>query len=197
MIIGLTGGIASGKSTVASMFKELGCVIIDADKVARDVVKPGQEGLEAVVHRFGPQILTQEGELDRKALGAIIFHNEEKRKELNSILHPLIRKQMQREKEEALQANPPLIIMDIPLLFESQLEQTVEAVIVVYVPPNQQLERLMQRDQISREEARRKMDSQMPIDEKKKRADFIIENSGSLAETRTQVEAIFTKLSKE
>ncbi len=104
---------------------------------------------------------------------------------------------MQREKEEAIQANPPLIIMDIPLLFESQLEGTVEAVIVVYVPPEQQLERLMQRDQISREEAKRKMDSQMPIDEKKKRADFIIENSGSLVETRVQVEAIFSKLSKE
>lgn len=197
MIIGLTGGIASGKSTVSSMFEELGCVIIDADKVARDVVKPGQQGLEAVTARFGPQILTPEGELDRKALGEIIFNDEEKRKELNSILHPLIRGKMQEKKEEALREKPPLIIMDIPLLFESQLEQTVEAVIVVYVPPDQQLERLMHRDQISKEEAQRKIDSQMPIDEKKKRAHFLINNSGSLDETRLQVEAIFSNLSKE
>ncbi|MEW9670732.1 dephospho-CoA kinase [Ammoniphilus sp. 3BR4] len=197
MIVGLTGGIACGKSTVAKMFAQLGCVIIDADQVAREVVEPGEKGHEAIIHRFGPQILHENGELNRKALGDIVFKDKNALADLNAILHPLIRTRMNEKKEEAKQIHPPLIIMDIPLLFESEQKHTVEAVIVVYVPPAEQLKRLMERDQLTAEDAQRRIDSQLPIEDKKKWADFIIDNSGSLEKTREQVESLFFKLAKE
>lgn len=197
MIVGLTGGIACGKSTVAKMFAQLGCVIIDADQVAREVVEPGENGHEAIIHRFGPQILHENGELNRKALGDIVFKDKNALADLNAILHPLIRTRMNEKKEEAKQIHPPLIIMDIPLLFESEQKHTVEAVIVVYVPPAEQLKRLMERDQLTAEDAQRRIDSQLPIEDKKKWADFIIDNSGSLEKTREQVESLFFKLAKE
>lgn len=197
MIVGLTGGIACGKSTVAKMFSALGCVIIDADIVAREVVEPGQEGLKAVVNRFGPGILNEKGELNRKALGALVFEDARARADLNAILHPLIRQRMEQKKEEAIKKNPPMILMDIPLLYESGLEGTVEAVIVVYVPEQVQLERLMARDTLSRKEAEQRIRSQIPIEEKRKRADYIIDNSGTLQQTEDQVKSIFMKLSRD
>lgn len=197
MIVGLTGGIACGKSTVAKMFAQLGAVIIDADQVAREVVEPGEKGHEAIIHRFGPQILHESGELNRKALGDIVFKDKSALADLNAILHPLIRTRMNEKKEEAKLAHPPLIIMDIPLLFESKQKNTVEAVIVVYVPPAEQLKRLMERDHLSREDAQRRIDAQLPIEDKKKWADHLIDNSGSLEETREQVEALFLQLAKE
>ncbi|RXT04955.1 dephospho-CoA kinase [Ammoniphilus sp. CFH 90114] len=197
MIVGLTGGIACGKSTVARMFEQLGCVIIDADQVAREVVAPGEEGLEAVVRRFGPSVLNEDGTLDRKSLGDLVFKEEKARQDLNAILHPLIRKRMNQKKEKALKDHPPLIIMDIPLLYESKQEQTVEAVIVVYVSPDEQLRRLMERDHLTYDDAKRRINSQWSIEEKKQRADYLVDNSGSLFETREQVESLFFKLVKE
>lgn len=197
MVVGLTGGIACGKSTVANMFMELGCVVIDADKAAREVVEPGQKGLEGVIQRFGKSILNEHGRLDRKALGQIVFSDEQARTDLNAILHPLIRQRMAEKKEEAWIRNPPFILMDIPLLFESKQEYTVDSVIVVYVSPYLQLMRLMERDQLTIQEAQQRIESQMPIEEKKQRADFLIDNSGTQADTLIQVQILFNKLSKE
>lgn len=196
MVVGLTGGIACGKSTVANMFVELGCVVIDADKVAREVVEPGEQGLEGVIRRFGKDILDEHGRLDRKALGNIVFSDEQARKDLNAILHPLIRQRMAEKKDRARMQNPPLILMDIPLLYESKQADTVDSVIVVYIPAPLQLKRLMERDQLTMEEAQQRIASQMPIEEKKQKADFVIDNSGSQADTLIQVQNLFNKLSK-
>ncbi|MBP1930313.1 dephospho-CoA kinase [Ammoniphilus resinae] len=196
MIIGLTGGIACGKSTVAKMLSDLGSIIVDADKIAREVVEPGQAGLLQIVERFGEGVLFADGTLNRKALGAIVFSDLSARQDLNQILHPLIRQVMKERKEQALALNPPLVVLDIPLLFESKLQQMVEKVVVVYIPRKLQLQRLMERDQISMQEAEQRIASQMDIEKKKELADFVIDNSGSIEETKRLVEDIFTKLSK-
>jgi dephospho-CoA kinase len=197
MILGLTGGIACGKSTAAKMFVELGCIVIDADKVAREVVRPGEEGLELAVQRFGKGILDPNGELDRKALGAIVFADEQARLDLNSILHPRIRSRMEEKKQAAKLLKPPCIIMDIPLLFESKLKHTVEAVTVVYVPESLQLTRLMLRDGLTKDEAQARIDSQLGIEEKRKLADYVIDNSGSIEATHQQVLQLFSQVTKD
>lgn len=197
MVIGLTGGIASGKSTVAGMFADLGAVIIDADKIARDVVDPGQEGLHSIVQHFGEEVLDQEGRLDRKKMGELVFSNEEARKTLNSLLHPLIRSRMEQEKQKALLLHPPLIILDIPLLYESNWQKRLEKVIVVYVPESLQVQRLMSRNCLTLEEATQRIKAQMPIEEKKQRADFLIDNSGTTEKTKEQVALLFRRLRVE
>jgi dephospho-CoA kinase len=197
MVIGLTGGIASGKSTVAGMFAQLGAVIIDADKIARDVVDPGQEGLHSIVQHFGEEVLDQEGRLDRKKMGELVFSNEEARKTLNSLLHPLIRSRMEQEKQKALLLHPPLIILDIPLLYESNWQKRMEKVIVVYVPELLQVQRLMNRNHLTLEEATQRIKAQMPIEEKKQRADFLIDNSGTTEKTKEQVALLFRRLRVE
>ena len=197
MVIGLTGGIASGKSTVAGMFADLGAVIIDADKIARDVVDPGQEGLHSIVQHFGEEVLDQEGRLDRKKMGGLVFSNEEARKMLNSLLHPLIRSRMEQEKQKALLLHPPLIILDIPLLYESNWQKRLEKVIVVYVPESLQVQRLMSRNCLTLEEATQRIKAQMPIEEKKQRADFLIDNSGTTEKTKEQVALLFRRLRVE
>jgi dephospho-CoA kinase len=197
MVIGLTGGIASGKSTVAGMFADLGAVIIDADKIARDVVDPGQEGLHSIVQHFGEEVLDQEGRLDRKKMGELVFSNEEARKTLNSLLHPLIRSRMEQEKQKALLLHPPLVILDIPLLYESNWQKRLEKVIVVYVPEPLQVQRLMNRNCLTLEEATQRIKAQMPIEEKKQRADFLIDNSGTTEKTKEQVALLFRRLRVE
>lgn len=197
MVIGLTGGIASGKSTVAGMFADLGAVIIDADKIARDVVDPGQEGLHSIVQHFGEEVLDQEGRLDRKKMGELVFSNEEARKTLNSLLHPLIRSRMEQEKQKALLLHPPLVILDIPLLYESNWQKRLEKVIVVYVPEPLQVQRLMSRNCLTLEEATQRIKAQMPIEEKKQRADFLIDNSGTTEKTKEQVALLFRRLRVE
>lgn len=197
MIVGLTGGIACGKTTVSNLFKDKGCPIVDADQVAREVVEPGELGLSQVVERFGTGVITEDGTLNRKKLGQIVFSDEAARAELNAILHPLIQKRMQEKKEQALKLAPPFVIMDIPLLYENGHENTMDIVIVVYVPASVQLERLMLRDGFSRQEAKKRIASQMDIEEKKKRADFIIDNTGTFEDTKQQVEKIYSRLSKE
>lgn len=197
MIVGLTGGIACGKTTVANLFKDKGCPIVDADQVAREVVEPGRVGLGRIVERFGADVIEQDGTLNRRKLGQIVFNDQAARTDLNSILHPLIRTRMEEKKEEALKLNPPFVIMDIPLLYENQHEHTVGIVIVVYVPSHIQLERLMFRDGFSFEEAKKRISSQMDIEEKKKRADMVIDNTGPMDLTRLQVEKIYSRLAKE
>ncbi|QBK26498.1 dephospho-CoA kinase [Ureibacillus thermophilus] len=193
MIIGLTGSIASGKSTVSNMLKAYGFPIVDADLVARQVVEPGSETLQKIAEVFGKEILTENGELDRKKLGAIIFNNEEKRQLLNSIIHPAIRKEMLRQRDEHLANGEKTVIMDIPLLFESKLQHFVDKILVVSVSEDVQLQRLMERNQLSEEEAKARIQSQLPLSVKEQGADAVINNNGTIDETRKQLEQILNE----
>ncbi|WP_150284965.1 dephospho-CoA kinase [Rummeliibacillus sp. TYF-LIM-RU47] len=190
MIIGLTGSIASGKSTVAKMLEEVGLPIVDADLVARIVVEPGTPTLEKISEVFGKEVLLENCELNREKLGEIIFHNPAKRVELNSIMHPAIRQEMLRQRDELTEAGEPHIVMDIPLLFESHLQHFVEKILVVSVTEENQLNRLMERNHLSKEEALARIATQLPLSEKEKGADAVIYNNRDLENTRTQLLAI-------
>jgi dephospho-CoA kinase len=187
LTIGLTGGIASGKSTVTEMIRGLGIPVIDADQVARDVVKAGEEAYEQIIKTFGQDILQENGEIDRAKLGAIVFYNEQERKKLNAIVHPAVRRRMLAEKEAYVQKGAKTIVLDIPLLFESELTHLIDKIIVVYVDDDIQLERLMKRNGFSEEEALARIRSQMPLHEKVKKADAVINNNGTIEETKQQL----------
>lgn len=192
MIIGLTGSIASGKSTISAMLKEKGFPIIDADLVARIVVEPGTETLQAIEQEFGEEVMNEDGTLNREALGQIIFHNPSKRKQLNELMHPAIRTEMLRQRDQLIQDGHATLIMDIPLLFESRLQHFVEKIIVVSVTEETQLQRLMERNSLSIEEAKARIHSQLPISEKEKGADAVIYNNGSVEESKEQLERLLT-----
>ncbi|MED0678139.1 dephospho-CoA kinase [Aneurinibacillus thermoaerophilus] len=194
MIVGLTGGIACGKSTISRMLAERDARIIDADIIAREVVRPGEKAWSLIVERFGRGILLDSEEIDRVKLGSIVFADEKARLALNDIVHPAVRQRMRQLTQEAQEEGVSLIVLDIPLLYESKLEYMVEKVIVVYCTPEQQLERLIKRNGFSAEEARRRIASQMPVEEKKLRADYVIDNSGTLKETEEQVDELMEQL---
>lgn len=188
MNIGLTGGIACGKSTVSAMLVRRGAILIDADLLAREVVEPGTPALAEVARVFGQAVLKEDGSLNRQELGRLIFGDEDKRKQLEGILHPPIRKLMKERMEEHEKAAPDkLVVVDVPLLYESGLEEYFQEVLVVYVSPEAQLTRLMERNKLSREEAELRLQAQMPIEWKKEWADYVVDNSGSLDETEEQV----------
>jgi len=191
-VLGLTGGIGSGKSMVASMFAQLGADLIDADRLARDVVEPGQPALEEIASAFGRDILLPDGRLDRGKLGRIIFADPVARGTLNAITHPRIRERMDAEIA-ARQSGPGVLIVDIPLLYENERTDRVETVIVVWVDTETQLRRLVERDGLSEHDARQRITAQMPLDEKRARADVVIDNSGSRENTRHQVDAIYRR----
>lgn len=178
-VIGLTGGIASGKSTVANYLADNGFFIVDADIASRKAVEIGSSGLEEIRTIFGDEVIQEDGALNRKALGEIIFNDKALREKLNAIVHPRVREIMEAEKEVGLALGKP-VIMDIPLLYENKLEHTVDEVWVVYVPVEIQIERLMARNQLSLEEARSRVASQLSIEVKKQKADKVIDNSGTL-----------------
>ncbi|WP_050181149.1 dephospho-CoA kinase [Domibacillus robiginosus] len=194
MIIGLTGGIASGKSTVSDMLKEKGFPVIDADIAARAVVEPGQPALQKIADTFGRDILSSDGTLNREKLGSVIFHDEEKRKQLNEIVHPAVRAWMMAEKDKAIDKGHKTIVFDVPLLFESKLTWMADRTLLIYVAPPIQLERLMKRNGYTEEEASARIASQMPIEEKKELADDIIDNSGTKEETAKQLEQWLARL---
>lgn len=189
MKIGLTGGIATGKSTVASMLLRKGAPLVDADVIAREVVEPGSPVLSRVAERFGSDILLPDGSLNRKKLGAIVFADPAQRKALESLLHPPIRALM-KERMALLERQHPdkPVIVDVPLLYESGLEAMFDAVMVVYVPAELQRERLKQRDGLTEEQAEQRLAAQLPIDEKRRRADIVIDNAGTLQETQRQID---------
>jgi dephospho-CoA kinase len=187
LVIGLTGGIASGKSTVSNILKEMNITIIDADVEARLAVEKGEPAYQKIVAAFGNDILLTNEEIDRVKLGSIIFHNAEKRQLLNSIVHPEVRKRMNNQVEAAKEREEQVVILDIPLLFESKLTHMVEKTILVYVDRDIQLKRLMERNDLSLEEAEARIKSQMPLSEKVALADAVINNNGSIAETKKQV----------
>lgn len=188
MNIGLTGGIACGKSTVAAMLVKRGAILIDADQIAREVVLPGAPALRLVAERFGEGVLMVDGTLNRKALGEIVFRDAAARKDLEAILHPRIRALM-RERMESFEREFPhrLVVVDVPLLFESKLEAMFEETLLVYIPRELQLKRLQTRDGLTLQQAESRLAAQMPIEAKRELADTIIDNSGDLAATEQQV----------
>ena len=185
IIAGLTGGIASGKSTVSVFFADAGAHIIDADKIARKVVKKGMPAYREIVSVFGPTILLADGEIDRKRLGDIIFNDPERKARLDAIVHPRVFASS-AEKISRISSQVPdaVVILDIPLLFETGMINDLAEVIVVFVPEHIQLKRLIKRDGIDESAAMARIRSQMPIDEKRKRATVVIDNSGSLSASR-------------
>ncbi len=195
-IFGLTGGIGCGKSAVAAILEQLGARIVDADQVAREVVKPGTDGLKELVRAFGTEILLPDGSLDRPKLAAIVFADAEKRKILNRITHPRIALETSRRLQDERARGTRHLIYEAALLVETGQAKFGENLIVVRADPEVQLERLMKRDGIDREAALQKIRSQMPVDEKAKLADAVIDNSGTLAETRRQVEAAWKTLTE-
>lgn len=186
MLIGLTGGIATGKSTAAKLFEQHGIPVVDADVVSRQMVEKGSGGLQKIVNHFGKTILNEDGTLNRKKLGELIFNDSSLRQQLNEILHPLIREEMNRQTTHLLKTNQH-VIQDIPLLFENKLEQHFDLVIVVYIDQQEQIKRLQQRDDISYEAALSKVKSQAPIEDKKALADIVLNNHGTIDALEEQV----------
>ena len=188
-IIGLTGGIASGKSVVAKMLKEKGAHLIDADKLAREVVEPGQPAWQSIVDWLGNSVLTSDRTIDRAKLAGLVFNDRRKLEKLNSIVHPRVGSRFVAIAEEINKSEPgAVLVYDVPLLIEAGLQEMVDHVLLVYVPREVQIERLRERDGLGRAEAELRLEAQMPLEEKRKYADTIIDNSGSLAETARQVD---------
>ncbi len=190
MIIGLTGSIASGKSTVANMLREKGYPIVDADLIAREVVEPGSPVLDKIQQAFGKDVVREDGTLNREQLGAIIFTDEAKRQQLNELIHPAIRGQMVSQKESYLAQGYQTVIMDIPLLFESKLHDYVEKILVVSVTKELQKQRLIARNELTEEEADSRIASQLDMDSKEQGADAVIHNNDTIEETEKQLEVI-------
>jgi dephospho-CoA kinase len=197
LIVGLTGGVASGKTTVSRVLKEEGAYIIDADQIARELVQPQTPAWKKLVKAFGPEILQEDGLIHRKKLADKVFANLQDRKLLNRILHPRIRKEMERRVRGIGQKDPEaIVVIDAPLLVELGEHCQMDKLIVVASTQTQQLERLKKRDGISPEEALRIFSSQMPIEDKVKLADFVIRNDGSFRETKKKAREVFEELTK-
>jgi dephospho-CoA kinase len=198
LLVGLTGGIATGKSTVSTLLRQLGCQIIDADLLAREVVGPGQPALAQIVTEFGREVLTADGELDRKKLGAIVFADPERRRRLEAITHPAIRERFAaRLAELDEQGFAGIVVFDAPVMIESGNYKNMERMIVVVTDDATQMTRLNGRDGTGDAENRRKIASQMPLAEKAKLADYVIDNSGSREATAEQVRRVFGALMSE
>jgi len=195
--IGLTGGLASGKSLVARIFKSLGCALIDTDAIARAVVVPGTEAWQAVVKEFGPHILTENNTLDRPKLAGIIFADAGRRQILNSILHPLIISSVRQQLAEIGDTEPDaLVVVDVPLLIECGLQNDFDKVIVVWTPRETQIKRLMERDGLPEAEARQRLAAQLPLDQKRAYATFVVENDADRGKTEAQVRMILSDLQR-
>ncbi len=195
LLVGITGGLATGKSTVVKMLREKGAYVIDFDELARDVVRPGTPAWQDIVNYFGNEILKEDGNIDRKRLGDMVFKDLEKKKALESFTHPRIHERFLEELKDITSKDPEAIILaDIPLLIEQNLQYMFHRVVLVYVPQEVQLLRLIQRDRISREQAEAILRSQLPIGEKLGYADYVIDNSGDLASTQGQVDSLWVEL---
>jgi len=186
-VIGLTGGIASGKSTVARVLEEYGAAVIDADRLAREVVMPGMPAYAAIIAEFGAGILNSDRTIDRKALGRIVFADPEARRRLEGITHPAIRRRAEEKLAELQQSGNPVAFYMAPLLVEAGATSRVDEIWVVYTDRETQLTRLMRRDGIGRDEALQRLAAQMPMDEKKKYGTVVIDNRGTPEETERQV----------
>ena len=198
IVIGLTGSIGTGKSSVAAQLARLGVKIIDLDALAREAVAPGSEGLAQVVRRFGNRIVNDQGGLDRAALRRVIFSDRQAKADLESILHPIIAR-MRNDIIARWRSSDPeaVVVEDAPLLFEAGLEARFDKIVVVYADRESQLDRLMRRDRISRSEAEKAIASQIDVGEKVKKADYVIDNSGAEEATRGQVEGLYRRWREE
>ncbi len=194
-IVALTGTIGSGKSTVAIILENLGAKVISADKLAREVVKPGSPGLEQIVDCFGSEILTSQGSLNRKKLAEVVFSDLERRTKLEGITHPLIKQLAEERFRKAIANDYPLIIYDVPLLFEAGLEKEgFKAIVVVTADEDKCIERIKKRSGLSEEEIRKRISSQLSAEEKISRADFVIDNSSTEAKLEEQTNNLYTDL---
>ncbi|MBH9580913.1 dephospho-CoA kinase [Staphylococcus felis] len=191
-VIGLTGGIATGKSTVAELLQIHGFKIVDADVAARKAVEKGSEGLEKVRALFGEEAITAEGEMNRAFIGQEVFYDDEKREQLNQIIHPIVNQLMKKERDDYLEKGYN-VIMDIPLLFENGLEDTVDEVWLVYASEPIQIDRLMARNNMSIEDAKARVYSQISIDKKSRMADVVIDNLGSKLELKQNLEKVLVE----
>lgn len=186
--VGLTGGIATGKSTVAGLLRDRGVEVVDSDLLAREVVEPGGEALREIASRFGEGVVGPEGSLDRAALAAIVFADASARADLEAITHPRIAALSAQRIAAAQERGAGLLVVDIPLLYEAQRESAFAGVMVVCAPATLQLRRMVERDGFTEDEARQRIAAQLPIEEKRRRATWVIDNSGTLAQTERQVE---------
>jgi dephospho-CoA kinase len=194
---GLTGGIATGKSTVASYLELLGARIIDADRVGHEMLNPGSPGYPHIISAFGQEILGPRAGIDRKRLAALVFGDPRKLETLNAILHPLILMRVLEMAQQARKQNPSgVTVVEAALIYEAGIETSFLGVIATWCRPEQQLERLLAKDQISREEAQARLAAQLPAGDKRQRADFAIDCSTSIESTRAQVELLFPKLQR-
>ncbi len=194
MVLGITGSIASGKTTVALAFQDLGAVVVSADVLAREIVRPGSEVLARIAVHFGRRVIQEDGALNRTLVADLIFNDKRARNDLNAITHPAIAELAVQRLREAELGGASLVIYDAPLLFEAGADRQVDKVLVVRVREDVQLARLMDRDGISRKQALARIASQMPQEEKVARADYVIDNSGTPRQTREQVRALMQRL---
>jgi dephospho-CoA kinase len=194
-LIGLTGGAGSGKSTVAAMLRELGAEVLDADDAAHAAYEPGSPGFEEVVREFGSGFV-RDGRIDRARLGELVFNDKDARLRLNAIVHPLVREWMAARTAEAAEREVRVVVQEVPLLFENGLERLYSSVVLVYVPESLQLERLVNGRGLSEERAKAMIASQMPIEEKRRRTQHLIDNSGTREASRAQLDALWPILTK-
>lgn len=192
--IGITGGIGTGKSTVCQILKQLGYSVVDADEVARMVVEPGSPGLKQVIEHFGVGVLGENQLLDRRKLGKLVFGKPEQLNLLESILHPLIRLEVFRRKQELERQGLPFAFYDVPLLFEKNMENQFDLIVVVATDPAQQVRRIQDRDKLSEDEIKQRLGSQIPIEKKKMAADFVIENMGSQEDLKKSIQDLIEKI---
>jgi dephospho-CoA kinase len=195
IVAGLTGGIATGKSTVSAIFAEAGAMVVDADRIAHEAVRKGSDAWGKIVAQFGRQVLRPDGEIDRGCLAEIIFNDTGRKEALNRIVHPYVRAETARQLEAIERRHPEaVVILDVPLLLEAHMDEGMAEIIVVYAPEAIQLQRLMERDRLTEAQARARIRSQMPIEEKKSRATIVIDNSGTLAAVRDRTLAVLGRL---
>jgi dephospho-CoA kinase len=193
-LIGLTGGIASGKSTVATILKQLGAAVSNADELSREVVQPGKGAWKEIVETFGANVLQSDKTLDRKKLRAVVFDNPDARKKLEAIIHPKVRALAEEKIRELAAAGRSIIVYEVPLLFEGQLHHWLRPVILVACDINTQRQRLRDRDQLTNTEAQQHIDAQMSLEEKRKLADYVIENNGNIEELEQQVKSVLENI---
>ena len=192
-VYGLTGGIGSGKSTVAELLEDYGVPVVSADELSRVVVAPGSEGLEAVIEAFGSEVVDDAGELDRRRMASIVFHDTERRRELEAILHPRIRDRFEQVLDALEKAGHEVAVYEVPLLFERNLQGEMKAVILVTAPMEDRVARVRARDDVTETEVRARIAAQMDEDAKRRRADYIVENNGNLDELRREVEFLMSR----
>jgi dephospho-CoA kinase len=190
-LVGLTGGIASGKSAVAAILKQLGAAVINADELSREVVQPGRDAWKEIVDTFGTGILREDKTLDRKRLRKFVFDDPDIRKKLEAIIHPKVRALADKRIQELAAAGSTIIVYEVPLLFEGQIHHWLRPVILVACDIATQKKRLQDRDQVTAMEAQQPIDAQMSLEEKRKLADYVIENNGSLEDLARQVKSVF------